>query len=116
RVKELLRQLDSEQFREREAAGKELENLGRLAEPALRQALESKPSLEVRRRLEELLAKVVEQALPPESLRRLRALQVVEQIGSAQARELLKALAGGIAHAPETQEARAALERLGDVP
>jgi DNA polymerase-1 len=89
----------------------ELEKLGEPAAPALRQALENKPSLEVRRRIEELL----EKAKTPtgENLRSLRAVQVLEHIGTDEARQVLKKLAEGAAGARLTQEAKASLERLG---
>jgi len=53
--RKLIRQLDSERFGEREAAAQELDRLDRAALPYLQQALDDKPSLEVRRRLETLV-------------------------------------------------------------
>jgi hypothetical protein len=41
-----------------------------------------------------------------------RAIGVLEQAGTAEARQLLRVLAGGAADARLTQEARKALERL----
>src|SRR5262249_26326926 len=52
----LIADLDSNQFPVREAAGKRLVELGELAEPALRRALESRPSTEVRKRAEAILS------------------------------------------------------------
>ena len=63
-------------------------------EPALRKALEGKPSLEVRRHVEELLAKPVGPVTRAEKLRGLRAVAVLEHIGSAGARHVLEGLAG----------------------
>jgi hypothetical protein len=45
-------------------------------------------------------------------LRHLRAIQALEQIGSPDARRILQSLTEGAATAPETREAKAALERL----
>jgi hypothetical protein len=45
-------------------------------------------------------------------LRRLRGVQVLEEIGTAEARRLLERLARGEAPAILTRQARAALERL----
>jgi hypothetical protein len=45
-------------------------------------------------------------------LQRLRAIQVLEQIGSPEAARILKELAGGAPSAHETLEAKAASERL----
>jgi hypothetical protein len=104
--------LDSETFAVREKASRELENLGNAAAPTLREALTKSPSLEVRRRVEQLLSRSVERVPPPETLRRLRALHVLEQIGSPDARRFLAELAEGAAYAEETQDAKAALRRL----
>ena len=49
----------------------------------------------------------------PEQLRRLRAVSVLERIGTADARALLRDIAGGAANAPEAAEAAVALRRLG---
>jgi HEAT repeat protein len=91
RLAEALRNLDSDQFRLRDKAAKELESLGEGAEPALRQALAGHPSVEVRARLEQLLERLVR----ADPWRRWRALEVLEQIGSPEARQLLAALAHG---------------------
>ncbi len=47
-----------------------------------------------------------------EILRELRALEVLEQAGTDQARQVLEALAKGAPEAHLTQGAKAALERL----
>jgi hypothetical protein len=51
-----------------------------------------------------------------ESLRRLRAVEALEQIGTPAARELLEVLAKGTPDAGLTWEAREALERLKRAP
>jgi hypothetical protein len=74
--------------------------------------LAANPSLEVRRRLESILINI-DRALPAaEVLRRLRAIQMLEQIGSPEARRVLIMMAGGAPAAWETQEAQASLQRL----
>jgi WD40 repeat protein len=109
----LIAELDSNQFVKREQAMRALERLGTVAEPALRKALATRqPSLEVRRRMERILEQLEGPVTAPEQLRELRALEVLEQIGSAEARQLLAKLAQGTADVPLTQEARAALRRL----
>jgi hypothetical protein len=60
RIEALIAQLDSPEFVERQQATEELEYLGKLAQPHLEKARASKPPLEVRRRIEQLL-----QALQP---------------------------------------------------
>jgi RNA polymerase sigma factor (sigma-70 family) len=105
---EALRNLDNDHFKVRNQAAKELERLGEAAEAALRQVLVSKPSLEVRQRVEQLLTRL-EGAEP---LRTSRALEVLEHIGDAEARQVLAALAQGAPQARRTTEAQAALNRL----
>jgi hypothetical protein len=53
-----LRDLDDESFEARETASRGLENLGIAAKPLLREALKGRPSVEARRRVEQLLAKL----------------------------------------------------------
>jgi WD40 repeat protein len=113
RLDKLITDLESDRFADRQKATRELEDLGELAEPALRVALARKPPLEASRRLERLLARCGPGAVPAgERLRSLRALMVLEQIGTPEAREMLRILARGAAAARLTREARAALDRL----
>jgi hypothetical protein len=108
----LLADLDSKQFAARENAARELAELGRDVEPALREAMGDKgTSLEKRRRLERLLADAAG-PFPAETLRALRAVAVLEHLATPAAREVLRSLAGGAPAARRTQEARAALARL----
>jgi WD40 repeat protein len=107
-VARLLADLDSDQFDKREKADKALEELGDLVEPALLEALKNQPSPEMKRRLEKLLDK----PWPPGFLRKWRALEVVERIGTTEVQELLKHLSEGAPSARLTREARASLDRL----
>jgi RNA polymerase sigma factor (sigma-70 family) len=111
RVARLLAELDGNEFAVREAAAKELAALGERVEPALRQALKEKPSAEVRRRVEALLA-ALKGVPPPNTLRALRAVWVLERVGTPEARQLLGALAKGAPAARQTAEAKAVLDRL----
>jgi hypothetical protein len=64
----------------------------------------------VRQRLEGIVASL---ALPAgERLRELRAVEVLERIGDAEARRLLEALSRGAPDARLTRDARAVLGRL----
>jgi hypothetical protein len=99
----------------RQRASRELARLGKMAESPLRNALLRSPSLEVRRRARDLLAKMAKQKRPrptPERLRALRTIEVLEYIGSAPAKELLKQLASESVDFWIPREAKAALERL----
>jgi RNA polymerase sigma factor (sigma-70 family) len=102
--------LASATFKVREKARKELENLGSTAAPVILEALDLNPPLEVRRRLEVLLSRPM--PLTAATLRDLRAVHVLERMATTKARGLLSQIAGGMRHARQTQEAKAALERL----
>ena len=81
---------------------------------AYRKALEGKPSLETRRRLEDLLVKASSAwwDVSGERLRSLRAVEALELDGAKEAREVLETFAAGAEGARLTEEAKAALERL----
>jgi hypothetical protein len=102
--------LESDLFSVRQKATEELEKVGEPAEAALRKKLAEKPSLEVSQRIEKLLTKF--DPLSPNSLRILRAVEVLEHIGSSEAKQLLETLATGAEAARLTMEAKASLERL----
>jgi RNA polymerase sigma factor (sigma-70 family) len=107
-VLQYIRDLDSNSFPKRERARNALEKLAEAAEGSLRGTLESKPSAEVIRHVEDLLKKLE----GPGRLRQDRALEVLEWIGDDPAKESLKSLADGAPNAWLTQEARASLDRL----
>jgi WD40 repeat protein len=81
RLRAWIAALDDDNFTKRERASNELAQRLPLAEPLLKETLAGKPSLEVRRRVESLLARAEPKALPPETLRDLRALEVLEHLG-----------------------------------
>src|SRR5262245_7725277 len=112
RLKQWIADLDSDRFGVRERATRELEQLAELAAPALQQALADNASAESRTRIDALLDKVSNAAPAPEQLRVLRAVEVLELIGNAEARGVLKALAGGAPGSVQTEPARRALERV----
>jgi hypothetical protein len=109
----LLADLDSDTFTTRQAALQRLRELGPRAEPALRKALESNPSAEQRRQVEELLAALARPGRVPTTheLRELRAVAVLERLGSPEAGRMLEELAQGVKAARLTQEAQAALQQ-----
>jgi RNA polymerase sigma factor (sigma-70 family) len=111
RVKNLIVQLDHDQFAKRERAARELAALDELAVPALRAAARERISLEQRRRIEALLERS-SNVNRPDVLRSLRAVEVLERIGTADARRDLASLSRGASEARRTQDAKAALERL----
>jgi RNA polymerase sigma factor (sigma-70 family) len=115
RIDQLVHKLDSERFVARDEASKELTNLGEMAEPALRKALQNPPSLETRRRVEELLETLRRPVASGQKLQGLRAVQVLEHIGTPEAQQILKTLATGAPEARLTQEAKATLARLSNL-
>jgi WD40 repeat protein len=114
-IARFLADLDSDDFATREAATRQLEKLGPWAESHLRAKLKERPSLEARKRLERLLVRLDDQEkreLQQESLQKLRALEALEHIGSAEARAVIEKLAKSAADAQLMREAKASLARL----
>jgi RNA polymerase sigma factor (sigma-70 family) len=116
KLNRLIADLDSDEFKVRDEATRELEKLGDLAASALRQALAGRTSPEARRRLEDLNRLLEGAIVTGEALRALRATAALEHAATAEARQLLEALAAGAEGARLTQEARAALGRLARRP
>jgi RNA polymerase sigma factor (sigma-70 family) len=112
RVRRLIAELDSEDFEVRERAKKALGGFADEARPLFREALAGKPSAEVRKALEELLSRDLYVLRSGELLRGVRAVEVLERLGTPEARQVLEALAKGAAEARLTREARAAVKRL----
>jgi hypothetical protein len=110
-VSKLIAQLDDEEFDVREKASKELETLGREAEAGLRKAEKDSPSAEVRSRARALLEKLAAGGAGA-SWRGLRALEVLEAINTAEARQVIVELARGAPEAELTAEARIVQERM----
>jgi RNA polymerase sigma factor (sigma-70 family) len=112
RIPGLVADLDSPNFKTRQTAEGQLEALGKLAEPALRESLARPASLEVRRRIEKVLAKREVPALASEVVRALRALEALECVGSPEARRGLEEVARQAPERYYREQARAAAERL----
>lgn len=111
RLARLVAELENERFEVREKAQKQIEEIGELAKPDLQKALGGKPSLEVRRRVEVLLLNI-DPAHSPAQLRALRAVEVLEHLGTPEARRVLETLGSGAAEARLTRESKASLTRL----
>jgi WD40 repeat protein len=111
RIHRLIQGLGSERFAERDGSAKELMTLTARFRTTLRKALREPASVEVKRRLATILSEAPRQ-LPPDSLRRLRSIQTLERIGSAEAGRLLSVLSEGAPEAHETLAAQTALQRL----
>jgi WD40 repeat protein len=112
RIDACLHALDSDKFEQRERATRELEQLGEQAWASLDHFLAGQPSLEARRRAEQILEKVRDMPRNPDQLRELRALEALEWMGGDGARRLIAALAKGAPDARLTRAAKAALGRM----
>jgi WD domain, G-beta repeat len=111
RIVRLIANLDSEVFAVRQNAIKELEKLGKAAEPALWEALAKSESLDMRRRLEQLLEPLGDKfPLVGEQLHSCRALELLGQMDTPEARLLLESLAQGAPGIHVTRNARAVLQ------
>ncbi len=113
-INHLVADLNSTDYAVRSKATTELIKLGELAEPALVESQKKRPSLEQRRRTDQLKKAILELRTKPsgDRLRAWRAVQILEQNGSPQARQLLETLSRGAAGALLTQEAQGALGRM----
>jgi hypothetical protein len=113
KIQQWIADLDSDKFAVRQAAKKELEKAGSQdqVKALLQKAVEGKVSLEVRRRLEQILNNLPD-VVDSQTLHLARAVMVLEKIASPEARDILEALAGGAATARQTEEAQAALDCL----
>lgn len=112
KINALVADLDNESFEQCDEASRELVRFGTAAEPALRKARAGAVSLEMRRRIDDLLARLERRALTKEELQATRAVEVLERIAMPEARELLQSLARGSPDAVSTVEANAALGRM----
>ncbi len=85
RIDRLIAELDSDNFATRQKATTELKKLGSTAAGKLSKVIEGGPSLELTGRVRILLATLKQQPLETEALRTLRAIEVLECIGTAEA-------------------------------
>ena len=111
-IAKLITDLDSPNFATREAATRQIGNLGIEAHPALRETMKANVSLESARRIESLLNHPLPRPAPTgDVLRRLRAIQVLNYLNTPAAAKVLHTLANGAPGARETQAAKLASRR-----
>lgn len=117
RLRQWISDLDSDSFEKREAASRELLRLGPRAESAIRKALAEQFTPEARRRLTDLLRPLEGESTPlsADELAHVRAIQVLECLGNAEAQQFLKHLAEGAEAMPRTRDAQEALLRLRQI-
>jgi hypothetical protein len=108
----LVDQLASDDPKTHLKAAAELRSFGAKASHALFAALAAKPDLATRNRIEEVLQFTGEFPIPPDELRRIRAIQLLEQIGTPRAEAILEKIAASQPPITAGSDAKAALERL----
>jgi hypothetical protein len=86
--------------------------MAELAEPALRKRLKEDAPLDLKQSIEKLLAQITGPTAVPEQVRALRCVEVLEEIGTPEARQQLNMMADGAPESRITQAARGAVKRL----
>jgi hypothetical protein len=121
RVKRWVTELDHDEFRVREAARRNLIKAGLRSAVAINDPARKKLGPEGEERIRQVLDELDQQGLRvPESglygepLRLVRAVRVLEMIGTKEARAALEEMARGPADDRVTKEAKAALEVFGE--
>ena len=110
-LQKLISDLDSSRYAVREAALRELAGLGDRALPAVRKAKRGSLSQEAQWRVDRLLNRRFI-PLSSQTVQFLRAVEVLERIGSPEARQELTKLSAGDPRVIETRAVREALEHL----
>jgi WD40 repeat protein len=114
RVRKLLDDLDSAEFKVREAAEAELAKSGRSVEALLKKELAGTTSTEVKQRLKRVLdhlAPLEAAEYSPEEARELRAVWALELAGTPEAKNLLEAWATAKVGSRLCEESAAAIKR-----
>src|SRR5262249_37820938 len=112
RARKLIEDLDSPKFPLRQQAMDELEKMGAPVLQLLRKAADKQPSLEAQRRIVQLLQKLEPRELIDVPMGPVRAVTVLEQLGTPEARRLLATLAEQSPSAWLADEAAASVRRL----
>jgi hypothetical protein len=111
-IDKLITELDGDTFDGRQKALTDLGRTGERFRDIFQDALDNDPAPEARKNLEQLLAWLEPGNPMPEILRDVRAIEVLETIGTPEARSLLETLSKGARGSPLTREAAAALKRM----
>jgi hypothetical protein len=112
-VARLIAALDGDEFAQRERASAELVKLGAVVEATLQEALATGPSAEQVRRLRAILDRLGREDGSPEVTAGRRVIEVLEHIGTPEARQMLRRLVRVVAATEIRDEARSALHRMG---
>lgn len=110
-ISKWVEQLDDQLFAVRERASASLSRLGRETLPLLHDHLTKVTSRERQTRLRRAIEHIRQSPVPSHHLREMRAIALLEQLGTRAARDELKRLANGNLEARLTREAQTALAR-----
>jgi WD40 repeat protein len=111
-VEQLMTELDDERFTVRENATRRLAQLGDSIEPQLRQRLATTSSPEAGQRIEVLLDSLRPALADADTLRDLRVLEILERVGTPDARAALEEVGNGPSGSRLRSRAKAAIQRL----
>lgn len=111
-LRRLVSTLDSQRFAERDTAAAKLKEAGTAALPILREVSRKSDSPEQRQRAQKIMDEIEKPALLAPDVRSARALEVLENINSREAREIVRRLAHGRPDAWLTWNAKATLARM----
>jgi WD40 repeat protein len=116
KIEQCLKDLNSDKFKDREAATATLASYGRWVEGVLKKTFDNPPSEEVRQRVEKLLLRLSTgkdaTTLQQERLRMRRIIEILEQTATPEARGLLVEMSQGAAEDDLRDMAQGAVERL----
>jgi WD40 repeat protein len=112
RIKSWIADLDASQYSVRERAQSELQHHFFEAEGPLRKSLTGSVTAEARIRISRIIDASFAAIPQPDHLRDLRAIEVLEQIGTPEARDLLRRLAASEVPTSISRDAAQSLKRL----
>lgn len=115
-VRNLVEELTAPDYQVREAAQKRLTEIRDLAEDALTAVARQTGSAEQLERANQLLVKLRAAESDPTRVRLFRAVEVLERVGTPDARRVLGTLAAGAEESVITREARRAIRRIDTPP
>jgi WD40 repeat protein len=112
RITMLLAELTHDQVTRRDKAQQDLETVGALCEPMVKAAQAKATTMDLRRRLEKLLAKAQGADPSPETLLALRLLEALELANTTEARQVMESLTREVPPTRITEEAKGSLMRM----
>jgi WD40 repeat protein len=109
-------ELGDREFRVRQKAFAELQKVSWSVFPQLRQEHARTTNATSRKALSDLIVQLLSESVSPDGLSQNRSVYLLQSINTRESRQLLEELANGAVGATLTEDAKAALERLGPKP